>query len=110
MKLKAIKSFHTSGLGMIHAKTEFEAHDALGKELADKGLAEIVESSTDTVAGAADSQPHAKQEPALINKMEPAPESKRSRRKAKVGASSELGAEEDSAQDGPDQADPIGEE
>jgi hypothetical protein len=100
MKLKAIKSFHTSGLGMIHARTEFEAHDALGQELADKGLAEVIESSTDTVAGAADSQPHAKQEPALINKMEPAPESKRSRRKAKTEAPSELSAEEDSAEDG----------
>lgn len=57
MKLKAKDSFHASGLGMVHARQEFEAHDALGRELADKGLAEILEASTDTAAGAKETEP-----------------------------------------------------
>jgi hypothetical protein len=95
MKLKAIRSFHTSGIGMVHERTEFEAHDALGKELVDKGLASVIEASTNatdhrsgepdpsegvgahTDAGAAESAPHAKQEPAPLNKAALAPKTKR---------------------------------
>lgn len=77
MKLKALKSFHTSGVGMVHERTEFEVHDALGKELADKGLARVIESSTDTDAGAVESEPHVKQDPPPLNKAEVAPKTKR---------------------------------
>jgi hypothetical protein len=77
MKLKATKSFHTSGVGTVHQGTEFEVHDALGKELSDKGLASVVEASTDTAAGADASEPHAKQERPLSNKAEVVPKTKR---------------------------------
>jgi hypothetical protein len=77
MKLKANRSFHTSGIGMVHERTEFEVHDALGRELVDKGLARVIEASTDTDAGAAGSEPHAKQEPPPLNKAALAPKTKR---------------------------------
>lgn len=78
MKLKAKDTFHASGVGKVHARQEFEVHDALGKELVDKGHAEILEASTDTDAGAAQSEPAVpKAEPELLNKIEPAPKNKR---------------------------------
>lgn len=39
MKMKASKSFHTSGVGLMHKGDEFEVSDALGKEMQEKGLA-----------------------------------------------------------------------
>lgn len=84
MKLKAIDSFHTSGLGSVHAGQEFEVHDALGKEIAAKGLATVTEESTDTSAGADStdqatpkSLPEAKMEEAPENKLVAAPPNKR---------------------------------
>jgi hypothetical protein len=89
MKLKAKDTFHVSSLGdVIHAGQEFEAHDALGKELAEKGYAEVLEASTDTSAGADSTAPATpksvpeeelaeKIEPLSANKMEPAPANKR---------------------------------
>ena len=78
MKLKAIDTFHVSSLGdIIHAGTEFEVHDALGKEIAAKGLATVTVESTDTTAGADQAEPAEKMEPLSANKMEPAPTNKR---------------------------------
>jgi hypothetical protein len=86
MKMKALDSFHTSGLGSVHAGQEFEVHDALGKEIAAKGLAVVTEESTDTSAGADSTdvatpkslpEPEAKMEPLSANKMEVAPANKR---------------------------------
>lgn len=84
MKLRAKDSFHTSGVGTVHAGQEFEVHDQLGREIADKGHAEILEASTDTDAGADQSEPAApKSEPGLISaKVEPAPKNKRSKQPA----------------------------
>ena len=82
MKLKATDSFHTSGLGSVHAGQVFEAHDALGKEITKRGLATVVEPSTDTSAGAAATEiaapkslpdTGAKMDPVPQNKSEPAP-------------------------------------
>jgi hypothetical protein len=81
MKLKANRSFHTSGLGMIHHGTEVDVHDALAKELIDKGLATQVGET-----------PGTKAEPGLENKAEPLPENKARKRKARI--------EEDSAETG----------
>lgn len=83
MRMKAADSFHTSGLGMIHAGQEFEVHDALGKELADKGHATPIEASTNTAAGAKATEPAAKKEPAIINKMAEAPANKAAKPKPK---------------------------
>lgn len=84
MKMKANDSFHTSGLGSVHAGQEFEVHDALGKELAAKGLATVTVESTDTSAGADStdiatpkSLPEAKMEEAPENKLVAAPPNKR---------------------------------
>lgn len=77
MKLKATKSFHASGVGTVHQGSEFEVHDALGQELADKGLASVTEASTDTDAGAAQSEPQAKAELPPLNKADFAPKRKR---------------------------------
>lgn len=71
MKLKATKSFHASGLGTVHEGTEFEAHDALGQEIADKGLAEIVKASTPSSGGAAQTEPAAPKQPVSAAKAAP---------------------------------------
>jgi len=47
MKMRAKDSFHTSGIGSVHAKQEFEVHDALGKELEARGLAVSLSASTE---------------------------------------------------------------
>ena len=82
MKLKARDSFHASSLGGVHAGQVFEVHDALGKEIVNKGLATVVEASTDTSAGAdatdvatpkSLSDPGAKTDQAPLNKSDPAP-------------------------------------
>jgi hypothetical protein len=87
MKLKANDTFHVSSLrDVIHAGQEFEVHDALGKELAAKGLATVTVESTDSSAGADSTEPavpkslpeaEEKMEPLSANKMEPAPTNKR---------------------------------
>jgi hypothetical protein len=64
MKLRAKDSFNTSGIGTVHAGSEFEVHDALGQELVDKGHAVIVEATTPTAAGAAAKEPAAAKAPA----------------------------------------------
>lgn len=87
MKLKANRSFHTSGVGMIHDGSEFETHDALGQEMIDKGLATRVGETTPSETGAEGKTPveaPVKAEPELLNKMEPAAENKRSRRKVRI--------------------------
>ena len=82
MKLKARDSFHTSGLGGVTAGQVFEVHDALGKEIVNKGLATVIEASTDTSAGADATDvatpkslpdPGAKTDQVPLNKAEPAP-------------------------------------
>jgi len=93
MKLKAIKSFHASGVGTVHQGTEFEVHDALGREFETKGLALVTQASTDTDAGADQSEPHAKKEPELLNKMEQTPENKTRRRKVRIEEDAEAGEE-----------------
>lgn len=78
MKLRAKDTFHASGVGKVHAGQEFETHDALGQELADKGHAEILEASTDTAAGADQSTPAVpKSDLPPLAKVEPAPKNKR---------------------------------
>jgi len=72
MKLKANRSFHTSGVGMVHAGAEFEVHDALGREMEERGLAARVGGS------------EAKAEPELENKMEPVAENKARKRKVRI--------------------------
>lgn len=83
MRLKATDTFHTSTTKTIRAGQEFEVHDALGKEFAEKGLATVIEGSTDTASGAAESTPavpkehDAKMEEAPENKLVAAPPNKR---------------------------------
>lgn len=60
--MKARDSFHASGVGTVHAGKEFEVHDALGKDLQDRGLADVVGG--------------AKAEPTPQNKVAPAPANK----------------------------------
>lgn len=85
MKMKALKSFHTSGVGTVHKGDTFEIHDDLGREHEKRGLAEVVAASTDTKAGADASEPHAKKEPEVLNKMEATPKTKK-----KAGAEPEV--------------------
>lgn len=71
MKLKATKSFHASGVGTVHQGAEFETHDALGKELSDKGLA-IKTGDSDP-----SETPNEKAELPPLNKADFAPKTKR---------------------------------
>ena len=82
MRMKANGPFHTSETRTVKGGAEFEVHDALGKELEQRGVATRIGSDAPTGTGAAGSaaveaQPEAKSEPELLNKMEPAPKRKR---------------------------------
>lgn len=57
MKMKANKSFHTSGVGLMHKGDEFEVSDALGKEMQEKGLATPSGKTTPSETGAKTSRP-----------------------------------------------------
>lgn len=74
MRLKANDTFHSSETRTIRAGQEFEVHDQLGKDFVEAGLATVIEGSTDTAAGAAESTPAVPKEPEA--KMEEAPENK----------------------------------
>jgi hypothetical protein len=89
MKLKAKTSFHSSALGsdIVHQGQEFEAHEALAKELTEAGLAESVGDTTEeTAVPAPENVREEKAEPPVQNKIEPIAANKaepasRSRRK-----------------------------
>ncbi len=61
MRMRALDSFATSGVGMVHAGQEFEIDsDVRGKELEKRGLAKAIAAA-----------PQNKMEPAAENKGEP---------------------------------------
>lgn len=82
MKMKANKSFHTSGIGLMHKGDEFEVSDALGKEMQEKGLATASGKSTPSETGPAASRPvkpqsEVKAELPPLNKADFAPKTKK---------------------------------
>jgi hypothetical protein len=93
MRMKATGPFHSSETRTVKGGAEFEVHDALGKELEQRGVATRIGSDTPSETGAervavVGAQPKAEAE--LLNKMEPAPDNKRKRKQRIV---SETGAE-----------------
>lgn len=82
MKMKANKSFHTSGIGLLHKGDEFEVSDALGKEMQEKGLATASGKSTPSETSAkrdavVKAQPEVKAELPPLNKADFAPKTKK---------------------------------
>lgn len=75
VKMKALDSFHSGPTGMVHARAEFETHEAHAAALENRGLAERI-----------------KKAPAAQNKMAPAPENKMAAAPANKAAAKEVKA------------------
>jgi hypothetical protein len=77
MRMKAVSAFHSSETRTVTEGQEFEVHDQLGREFEARGLATVIEASTDTSAGAAATAPKVqKAAPPPLNKAEEAPANK----------------------------------